>query len=311
MNLAEKYRPKTLDEIVGQDEIIESLKQKDELSHMIFSGPAGCGKTTLAHVLAKKFKLPIHETNSSDARGIDVIRNEVKRLSRIKGKRIILLDESDHLTSDAQGALRRIMEKSQSAIFILTGNSMWKIIEPIKSRCSNYDFKRLDEKVILRRILEICRSENIKIDQDCQDGLMELLRQSNGDMRKAINILTKVINKDKQITARAVLGFRKPKLATEALDVAINGDFERAQRLVEDAFITSRMNTGDIIKEFYESIGTLQDIDIKIKLYVKLAETERACKIESDPILPLVQLIGFIAYAWLVPHLNSDCPVLK
>jgi len=310
MDLSEKYRPITLDDIVGQEEIVESLKEQEKVKHYLFCGPPGSGKTTLAFVLAKKFDIPIHETNASDERGIGYVRDEIKRLTRIRGERIILLDEADNLTSEAQGALRRIMENPKSeSHFILTGNDGWKIIEPIKSRCSFYEFKRLDEEQILRRLITVCKKEGIDIDEDAKEGLLELLHQANGDMRKAFNLLEKVINKDKKITTKAVLSFVKPKISGEALRTALEGDFEKAKRLMEDAFITNRLSPNDIVKELYDSIGELKaDNMTKIRLYKEIALTERACKTEADPILPLIQLIGFLATAWLIPHFSLQCP---
>jgi DNA polymerase III delta prime subunit len=312
-NLAMRWRPKTLDDVVGQEEVVDSLKEKDELTHYLFIGPPGCGKTSIAHILSMKFDVPIHETNASDERGIGYVRDEIKRLTRIRGKRIILLDEVDNFTPEAFGALRRIMENPKSeAYFILTGNDGWKIIEPIKSRCSCYEFKRLDEEIILRRIITICKAEGIDIDEDAKEGLLELLNQANGDMRKALNLLEKVINKDKKITKKSVVSFKKPKISGEALVVALDGDFEKSKRLMEDAFITNRLSPSDIIKELYETIGELKiDNMIKIRLYKEIASTERACKTECDPILPLIQLIGFLATAWLLPHFEITCPMVK
>jgi replication factor C small subunit len=311
MNLSEKYRPKTLGDIVGQDDIVESLKEKKELSgHFLFCGPPGSGKTTLAYVLANRYDVPIHETNASDERGIGYVRDEIKRLTRIRGQSIILLDEADNLTPDAQGALRRIMENPKTeAHFVLTGNDGWKILEPIKSRCSCYEFKRLDDEHILRRLISVCKAEGIDIDSDAQEGLIELLHQANGDIRKAFNLLEQVINKDKKITKKAVLSFIKPKISGEALRVALEGDFEKSKRLMEDAFITNRLSPIDIVKELYESIGSLKvDNMTKIRLYKEIALTERACKTEADPILPLIQLIGFLSTAWLIPHFSLKCP---
>ena len=310
MNLSERYRPKTLDDVVGQEHIVESLKSKDHLTHYLFIGPPGCGKTTIAHILATKFDVPINETNASDDRGIDYIRDEIKRLTRIRGKRIILMDEGDSLTTDAQNALRRIMENPKSeSYFIITGNNGWKIIDPIKSRCATFEFKRLTEEVILRRIIEICGKEGIDIDDDAKEGLLELLEQANGDMRKALNLLDIIIDKDKKITKKTVLSFRKPKMSGEALRVALDGDFEKAKRLIEDAFIENRLSPNEIIKELYEAIGELKlDNLLKVRLYRELATTERACKTETDPILPLIQLVGFLASVWLFPHYTIQCP---
>ena len=146
MTLENTYRPKTYADIVGQDQIIASIKPKGQnLQDMLFVGNAGTGKTTLAHVIALENGLEIIEKNASDERGIGVVRGDIKNISRFSGKRILLLDESDELTSDAQGALRRTMEQSEGTIFILTANDEHKFIEPILSRCAVYRFNQIKD----------------------------------------------------------------------------------------------------------------------------------------------------------------------
>ena len=309
--LSERYRPQTFSDMVGQKDVIDALKSKKELNdHLLFSGPPGVGKTTVAYILAAKFNLPIKEFNASDERGIDTIRGEVKRLARTRGKRIILLDEAPSLTLEAQSALRRIMEKTES-IFILTGNDTWKIVDAIKSRCAVYDFKPLSDYDLMSQIIKICQGEKIEITKESQAGLLELMSQAGGDMRKAINLLTKILDKDAKITASTVKSFIKPKLAKEALKSALNGDFEKAQRQIEDAFLSSKQSPHYIINELFEAIGTLKDNNIKIKLFRELARTESACKTQADPVSPLIQLVGFIATAYIIPHLSAECPVLR
>jgi replication factor C small subunit len=306
--LAERYRPKNWNEIVGQDHIIEHLRdQVDRHPHMMFLGPPGTGKTTTAHVYAKENNLPIKELNASDERGIAVVRGDIKRYSKIKGKRILLLEEADNMTNDAQEALRRTMETTKSTIFILCGNYGHKIINPIKSRCSVYNFRRIDEKIILKQILGVCKKEGIEISGESKEGFIELIRQSDGDLRKAYNTLEQVINKDKKITKSSVLSFQKPNVAEEILELAVGGNFEKAQTKLEDTFISYNFNAGELTKDLYEAIKNIKRDDIKIRLYRELSITERSLRYENNP---LIQLTGFIAYAWIVPNLSDKCPVL-
>lgn len=303
--LVEKYRPKTFEEIKGQNEIIKSIKDtiaRGDLPHFLFLGTPGNGKTSTAHLIAKEVKYPIHEFNASDERGIDIVRGKIKRLASCRGHRIILLDEMDNMTGDAQQALRRTMERTRSAIFILCGNREHKIIDPIKSRCATYRFKRLDNRVVAQRIIEICKKEGITIDKGARDGIIELVKNARGDLRKAINTIEKVIEEGNKISKESLIKW-EPKIASIALSQAIEGNFEEAKQTLEDAFIDSRFDVDIIIEELYEAIGGLdEDEEIKIRLYTKLAETERNCRLGSNP---LIQLVGFLAFCWIAPHLHK------
>ena len=300
--------PKTLDEVVGQDEVIKAIKniiQRGDIPHLLFVGPAGTGKTTVAMCIAREifgdsWEKQFVELNASDERGIDVVRNKIKRLAQSKGKRIIFLDEADALTEDAQHALRRIMEKS-NAIFILSCNYEHKLISPIKSRCARFVFKPIDKKLLLKRILEIIKAENIKFEatEETKKALMMIAEHANGDMRYAINLLEKIISKHKEITRESVQFELDIRLVKNAINKALNGNFEEAKKQLEDAYLLSGTNFSVIINEIYRYLDTLNNDAIKIKLYEKLAEIEYRCTVGASP---LIQLVGFLAYCWVIQH---------
>ncbi|MBU4255733.1 MAG: replication factor C small subunit, partial [Candidatus Thermoplasmatota archaeon] len=196
----EKYRPKKLDEVAGQDNVVERLKayvKTHSLPHLLFAGPAGTGKTSCAIALAKEmfgdvWKQNFHEMNASDERGINVVRTKIKDFARTAsigevGFKIIFLDEADALTPEAQAALRRTMEKfTKTCRFIMSVNYSSKIIEPIQSRCAVFRFRPLKQEDIKKYLAFIAKNEGLKITDDGSDAIVYV---ASGDMRKAVSSL--------------------------------------------------------------------------------------------------------------------------
>lgn len=202
----EKYRPKTLDQVSSQDHTINVLKKTllhTNMAHMLFYGPPGTGKTSTILALAKDLYGPemiksrVLELNASDERGINIVREKVKNFAKTtvttdksNGEypcppyKIIILDEADSMTQDAQSALRRTMETySKITRFCLICNYVTRIIEPLASRCSKFRFKPLDSADTKARLEFIAREEGVKY----EDGVLEaLIKTSEGDLRKAI-----------------------------------------------------------------------------------------------------------------------------
>ena len=306
--LTEKYRPQKLSEILGQEhittplsKIVDAVKTGErDLPHMLFIGPAGTGKTTTAYALARELGWDIVELNASDERGIDVIRGKVKMMAFSRGKKIILLDEADALTEDAQQALRRIMEKATDARFILTANFEWKIIDPIKSRCAIFRFRRIPEDKIIRRLVEILRAEGVKIKKDqletTRQALRAIVQVSGGDLRKAINLLEEIIGNKIDLTPEAISAFIAPVRVGEIFSYARQGELEKAIRTLEDILIDNKLDVQMTVEQFYNVIKDSMDIPLELKaeFYNALARAEHALKLGASPLIQLAALVSFI-----------------
>ena len=269
----EKYRPETLDDVVGQKNITDKLKafaKNKSLPHCLFGGTAGIGKTTSAIAFAKelygnRWKSNFMETNASDERGIDVVRSKIKDFARTKPLgadfKIIFLDESDALTPQAQQALRRTMEKyTHTTRFILSCNYSSKIIPPIQSRCAIFRFGKIKDEDISKRIGYIAKKEDVKITGDGMDALLSV---AEGDLRKAINLLqsasitSKTIDKDAIFVVAAQL---KPEEVKEIISKTLDSDFLGARKQLMTLMISRGLSGIDIIKAIHKEILSL-DID--------------------------------------------------
>jgi replication factor C small subunit len=284
----EKYRPDTLDEVVGHEKIIERLQafvENDSIPHLMFAGPAGTGKTTSAIALAKdlygdEWKQNFMETNASDQRGIDVVRDQIKNFARTKAVnaeyKIIFLDEADALTSDAQQALRRTMEQfSSNCRFILSCNYSSKIIDPIQSRCAVFRFNRLTEDNVTEYIERLARSEDFQISEEAVNAVM---RVADGDLRRVTNILqTTALHKDKiteedVYTAAASL---RPEEINEILEKAMKGDFIDARDELSELMIDRGLDGQDVINSVHRELFNLDLEDQqKLEMVENLAEFE-------------------------------------
>ena len=201
----EKYRPRTVDDISHQDEVTDSLRktiENKQLPHLIFYGPPGTGKTSTIlaaarQIFGSEYRNRVMELNASDERGIGIVRNKIKAFAQVavtsQGThgappyKLIVLDEADSMTADAQSALRRTMETySRVTRFCIICNYISRLIPPISSRCAKFRFKPVPHDAMIDKLQYIARSEGISMDDDT---FVELIRLSEGDMRRAIGML--------------------------------------------------------------------------------------------------------------------------
>ena len=242
----EKYRPKTLDEVINQKHAVGVLKawvKEGSIPNMLFAGAAGVGKTCCAIATARdlfgdNWRANFQELNASDDRGINVVRGRIKDFARMKpleaSFKIIFLDESDNLTPDAQQALRRTMEGFAGATrFILNCNYSSKIIEPIQSRCAVFRFKNLTKEHVAEYINKIAEGEGLDISQDAVGAIHEI---SEGDLRKATNLLqaSAALGKVSRESIYEVAAQARPDDIRETMSLALAGRFSEARKKLYD-----------------------------------------------------------------------------
>jgi replication factor C small subunit len=267
----EKYRPKNLGEIIDEEEIVSRLQEfvkRATMPHCLFAGPPGTGKTTAALCLAhdlfgERFQDVFMELNASDERGIDVVRTTVKEFARMASLssvpfKILVLDEADNMTSDAQSALRRTMEKySDTCRFILCCNYSGRIIEPIQSRCALFRFTPLPDERIVETLHRIAKNEGLKF---TETGLKSVVEVAEGDLRKAINTLQAASSMSKGITEESVyqvVGRAKPTDVHEMLSHAIKGDFIKAREELRHLLVRYGLSGSEIIRQIHSEIFRL------------------------------------------------------
>ena len=306
----EKYRPHKFEDMVGQDEIIkkvQSLTRSLNIPHLLFAGPAGTGKSTLALIIVKEL-FGIHwkenylELNASDERGIDVVRQKVKNFARTKAIgnvpfKVIFLDEADALTKEAQQALRRTMENYTSTCrFVMSCNYSSKILDPIQSRCAIFRFKLLEKKDIQRRVNFIAERENLQISEETIEALYEA---SEGDFRRVINLLQASASISPSITSELVntlMSSAKPADIKIVLEYALSGDFIKAKEKLLDVMLKESIAGTDVIKSIQKEIWNLQiDDELKVRLTEKTGEIEFRLVEGSDEFIQLEALLaGFV-----------------
>lgn len=310
----EKYRPKTVRDVASQEQVVRVLEQALEtgnMPHCLFYGPPGTGKTTCALAIAKQlygpelYKRRVKELNASDERGISVVRNKVKTFASLAvgapapgypspPYKILILDEADAMTTDAQSAMRRMMETySKVTRFFLLCNYVTKIIDPITSRCAKFRFQPLALETMTTRLKYIAEQESLELSDDVFPACS---KHSGGDMRKAITLLQSAARLfSGKVDAAGIVevaGYIPDVKLTTLLDLCKSGDFDKAQAHMED-----------ILRDGYSGIkimDQLSDIvleadcsdEIKGDIFMKMGEVDRALAQGADEGLQLATVVS-------------------
>lgn len=303
----ERYRPARLADIVGQDEIVERLQsyvRSGSLPHLLFTGPAGVGKTTAAVALAHEFfgetwHMNFRELNASDERGIDVVRNQIKEFARTSPLggaefKILFLDEADALTTDAQAALRRTMETyARTCRFVLSCNYSSKIIDPIQSRCAIYRFRPLGPAAIGEEVRRIAEAEGLTVTDDAVDAIAYV---AQGDMRRAINALQGAAMVSDAVDGSmvyATTATARPDEIRELLRLVVAGDFEPAEGLLRELMFDRGIAPGELLGQCYRALIRLpMHRELKVELIEHLGEADFRLSEGGTPELQMEALLA-------------------
>lgn len=321
----EKYRPKTMDDMIDHDEKINTLKnliQKNELPHLLFYGPPGTGKTSLILAVAREmygseFKMHILELNASDDRGIDIVRNKIPNFVKTKSNklRLVILDEADAMTQDAQSALRRVMEQYiNTSRFCLICNNFNKIIPGIKSRCSIMRFGILNAQEVQSKIRQITDKESVKITDEAITTLIDVQK----DFRQILNTLQCLhyirignsidkclVGEDKppeNINYTPIepddiflyLGKPSKSETIKIMSDMFNGEFQETYQSLLSLFRENRWNILDLIQQVGKEVINSQTIDNTKRFYLlkKLSKIEYRVVNGRDSEIQLAALVA-------------------
>lgn len=263
----EKYRPQALNQVLSHDNIISVLKKfinNKCLPHLLFHGPSGTGKTTTITAVAKElygkyYQSMVMELNASDDRGIEPVRDKIKKFVMSQNAffdnnmfKLVILDETDAMTSDAQAILRKIMEEHMKTTrFCLICNYIQNISPALQSRSTKFRFSPIGKDMMEKKIIEICSCENIPI---TNDGINTIIKRSNGDMRKTINILQSVsmtYNVINEKNINTTLAYPRMQDMNEIFDNLINKNFKTCYENILSIKTLNGLSLADIINEIH------------------------------------------------------------
>lgn len=320
---AEKYRPKTFQEVISHESMvlsISSMVRSNSLQNILFYGPPGTGKTTTAMVIAHEmygtsWAVKTKILNASDERGINVIRNEVKGFCGMgvglladgeegsrneKQPKLVILDEADMLSKPAQYALRRIMEDfSESVRFLILCNYVQKVIAPIQSRCAVYRLSGLSTRDVVQAINRVCALEKLRIDDCAAIAIAEVCK---GDMRKVLNLLQnsmmlRELGSDDPIKEADVLAFMGRPTdahADEIMDCLTQMGFARCFKRIKEIISECHYTIPALTEAIYAKVQKLDiPLGMRFPIVTTLADVENACAMDSyEPDFCLATIIG-------------------
>ncbi|KAF6167418.1 hypothetical protein GIB67_013293 [Kingdonia uniflora] len=306
----EKYRPQSLADVAAHRDIVDTidrLTSEKKLPHLLLYGPPGTGKTSTILAVARKLYGPqyhnmILELNASDDRGIDVVRQQIQDFASTQSLsfgvkadvKLVLLDEADAMTKDAQFALRRVIEKyTKSTRFALICNHVNKIIPALQSRCTRFRFAPLDSTHVTERLKFVIEAEGLNVDES---GLKALVRLSNGDMRKALNILQSTHMAYQHITEEAIYlctGNPLPRDIEQISCWLLNESVGTSFKHISEMKMRKGLAMVDIVREVMMFIFKIKmPSDIRVHLINDLADIEYRLSFGCNDKLQLGSLIA-------------------
>lgn len=291
----EKYRPSSLDDVVAQENVISTLHRlmdSGNMPHLLLYGPPGTGKTTTikacaAHLFGKdRMRAHILELNASDDRGIDVVRNLIKEFCSTSSVfstggsastfKLVILDEADHMSHDAQAALRRVIEKyTRNARFCILCNHVNKIIPALQSRCTRFRFAPVKKAEMLPRLRWVVSQEGVPF---TEEGLIAAYQLSQGDLRRCLNTMQASSLSFREVTEDSVYrvtGNATPKEVSQLVAAMLSGSVSSSWEKVEAMVLASGVSISDLVRDVYPIMMSMDlPQDCKRFLLTKLSDLE-------------------------------------